>query len=452
MQVLFLPTEGLTVRQQTGSFTMYPVPMSVGRKPRGRRETPKPSAFRPWVQAEHRMFCWVSPEVIAKRAHLIHTYPEQALALGKTQWVMQQALERSTRQSYASGLLRWIEWSDANEVEEQHRLPADEVLLGCFVADAAGIIGESGIKNWFAGLAAWHRYHDVPWHGSSARMALILAGCKKLAPESSIREPRPPVTIPHLYAIHRQMDFCNTFDVACWAIACSAFHGLARLGEVTVPTKSAFRPDRHVQRGTRLRRENCSGIKSMSLHIPWTKTAQMRGAELILTYEDGPTCPYRAIERHLEINCNVPPDGHFFSYETATGWEPPIKRTIMDRFSQIWRDAGLEVPTGHSFRIGGTTFLLERGTDIQIVQKLGRWSSDSFYLYWRNLQSIIPQHIHDAALLKKVDSTMEVYFEETDPVLVSRWKDIQEARMRTAGSKGNTGIVARKTKRPKKIN
>jgi hypothetical protein len=188
----------------------------------------------------------------------------------------------------------------------------------------------------------------------------------------------------------------------------------------------------------------------MSLHIPWTKTAQMWGAELILTYEEGPTCLYRAIERHLEINCDVPPHGHFFGYETATGWEPPIKRKVMDCLSDIWRDAGLEVPTGHSFRIGGTTFLLERGTDIQIVQKLGWWSSDSFYLYWRNLQSIIPQHIHDAALLKKVDNSINTYFEETDPILVSRWKEIQEAWTRAAGSNGNTGIIARKSKRQKK--
>ena len=416
------------VYQQMGEFTIYPIPLSVGRKSRGGHGTLKPSPFRPWVQAEHRMFCWVSPQVITQRANLLLNYPERALALGKTQWVMQQALERSTRQSYASGLLRWIEWADTNDVDERQRLPADETLLGCFVADAAGVIGEASIKNWFSGLAAWHRYHDIPWHGSNARMNLILTGCRKLAPEASMKEPRPPVTIPHLYAIHRQMDFCNTYDVACWAIACSVFHSLARLGEVTVPTKSAFTANRHVMRNTRLRREEFNGIKSMALHIPWTKTAQMRGADLILTYEDGPTCPYRAIERHLEINCDVPPHGHFFGYETTDGWEPPIKRTLMDRFSRIWREAGLEVPSGHSFRIRGTTFLLECGTDIQIVQKLGRWSSDSFYLYWRNLQSIIPQHIHDAAVLKKVGSEMDSYFEDTDPVLVARWKEIQAAR------------------------
>ena len=154
-------------------------------------------------------------------------------------------------------------------------MPANEILLGCFVANAAGVISEAGIKNWFAGLAASHQYHDVPWHRSNACMTLILAGCRKLAPESSMKEPQLPVTVPHLYAIHCQMDFCNTYDVACWAIACSVFHGLARLGEVTVPTKSAFRMDWHVHQGTRLWREEHNGMKSISLHVPWTKTAQM---------------------------------------------------------------------------------------------------------------------------------------------------------------------------------
>jgi hypothetical protein len=111
----------------------------------------------------------------------------------------------------------------------------------------------------------------------------------------------------------------------------------------------------------------------------------MWGTELILTYEDGLTCPYHAIERHLEINCNVPPHGHFFAYKTATGWEPPVKQRIMDCFSSIWHSTSLEAPSSHSFCIRGTTLLLECGTDIQIIQKLGWWSSDAFYLYWRNL-------------------------------------------------------------------
>ena len=89
--------------------------------------------------------------------------------------------------------------------------------------------------------------------------------------------------------------------------------------------------------------------------------------------------------------------------------------------------------------------------DIQIVQKLGWWSSDSFYLYWRNLQSIIPQHIHNTALLKKVDNSMNTYFEEADPILVSRWMEIQEAWVCTAGGSHNVGITAKKMKKPRKI-
>ena len=220
------------------------------------------------------MFCWVSPQVITQCANLLLNYPDQALALGKTQWVMQQALERSTQQSYASGLLRWIEWADTNEVDEQHQLPTNKTLLRCFMADTAGIIGEAGIKNWFSGLAAWHRYHNIPWQGSNAQMNLILTGCWKLAPEVSMKEPCLPVMIPHLYAIHHQMDFCNTYNVACWAIACSVFHGLARLGEVMVPTKSAFTVNRHVLHSARLRREEVNGIKSMSQRAP---IKQLRG-------------------------------------------------------------------------------------------------------------------------------------------------------------------------------
>ena len=68
----------------------------------------------------------------------------------------------------------------------------------------------------------------------------------------------------------------------------------------------------------------------------------------------------------------------------------------MERCNEIWQQAGLTTLTGHSFRIGGTTFLLTHGVDPWIVMKQGRWSSKAFLLYWRNIEEILPLIIGDS--------------------------------------------------------
>ncbi|KAK0231382.1 hypothetical protein IW262DRAFT_1262014, partial [Armillaria fumosa] len=42
--------------------------------------------------------------------------------------------------------------------------------------------------------------------------------------------------------------------------------------------------------------------------------------------------------------------------------------------------------TGHCFHIGGTTHYLVNGINPDIVKVLGRWKSDVFQRYWRNLK------------------------------------------------------------------
>ncbi|KZV82866.1 hypothetical protein EXIGLDRAFT_598966, partial [Exidia glandulosa HHB12029] len=59
------------------------------------------------------------------------------------------------------------------------------------------------------------------------------------------------------------------------------------------------------------------------------------------------------------------------------------KAAFLGRLNEIWRAAGMQRITGHSFRIGGTTALLRAGVDPEVVKMAGRWRSDSFLRYWR---------------------------------------------------------------------
>ncbi|KAF9030724.1 hypothetical protein BDZ89DRAFT_949451 [Hymenopellis radicata] len=64
------------------------------------------------------------------------------------------------------------------------------------------------------------------------------------------------------------------------------------------------------------------------------------------------------------------------------------KRAFLLRCNEIWLKEGLSRLTGHSFRIGGTTYFLLKGKDPNVVKALGRWSSDAFLRYWRQLDQL----------------------------------------------------------------
>jgi len=64
----------------------------------------------------------------------------------------------------------------------------------------------------------------------------------------------------------------------------------------------------------------------------------------------------------------------------------------MNMCNEIWKKEDIQRITGHSFRIGGTTAYLMAGVDPDIVKKMGRWSSDAFLRYWRNVNGIFEAH------------------------------------------------------------
>ncbi|KAF9515432.1 hypothetical protein BS47DRAFT_1361008 [Hydnum rufescens UP504] len=281
-----------------------------------------------------------------------------------------------------------------NKVPEEKWLPIDKTHLACFIVDAAGSIGVSSFDNWLNGLQAWHGYHDVLWCRDDEFVQLTLKGARKLAPHLSTHDPRPPVLIAHLNAIYDIMDFQNSYDAACWAVVCTAFWGLARLGEITVTSLKPIDPTWNVQQKALLTWNEDFGIKSIMVWLPWTKTSQW-GANLILTYEEELSCPFRALQQHLSTNCDLLDEAPLFAFFLYWGNHP-----------SPWE-----------------------GTNPQMVQKLGCWSSDAFYLYWRNTQLIIPEHVHKAAA-ERIEAGMVGYFDEVSVEAWKWWQEIQWGQKR----------------------
>ncbi|KAJ3912030.1 hypothetical protein F5877DRAFT_72727, partial [Lentinula edodes] len=127
-------------------------------------------------------------------------------------------------------------------------------------------------------------------------------------------------------------------------------------------------------------------------------------------------CPSKALQRHQAKNADVPGDFSLFGYIDENG-KPHhmVKKVFLNFCFDIWNRAELKIVFGHSFRIGGAVWLLLAGVPPEIVAATGGWTSLAFLLYWRRLESIIPQHITKAyeksqwnTLCDKVDSFRKV--------------------------------------------
>lgn len=360
--------------------------------------------------------------------------------------------EKGTREGHGAGLIRYAEWCQICEIPEIDRFPVTSALVGGFIGWAAGQMGTSAARGWMAGLRAWHIFHEFPWIGDTdagaATIQTAMVAVGKLTPQASKQEPREPVTTAHLKALGENLDFESSFDIAVWAIACVAFWALGRLGELTVPSIAEWDVAKYPTVSTKMEwssreMENVEDVPYASFHIPWTKTTQNRGATLHITSEANElSCPYDALYGQMKANADhMPRDAHLFGFLTKDGgWEPMLKSSFMERCEDIWKKTKMTGPKGHSFRIGGTSHHLARGMDVQVLQKLGRWSSDAFFLYWRNTQAIISLHVASAAKRETMRTRVEAYLEEgADREVVEAWKDMEAQRIIARSHKPKRG-------------
>ncbi|KAI0824854.1 hypothetical protein BC628DRAFT_1321576 [Trametes gibbosa] len=349
------------------------------------------SSLRPFVLADERITRWSTPHSIQFQNHL-ETFLSPS-ASSQLFTVMAHALELRTRKNYGAGLLRFTQFCDSLSIPEEARMPAGDVLIAAFVAHHAGRVRFDTIAGWLSGLAVWHALNGARWVGGNI---LIYAkkGAKKLEPPPLAK--RPPVTLEHMHALFARLDLKNTFDAAVFAVACSAFWGCRRLGELVIPSRFGFEAEKYVGAGVDVGvRTLPSGVRYAVFHIPWTKTTKNDGADIILTANTDPTDPVTALMHHRSVNHALPDDAPMFAFETSEGpgWAPMTRDWFLNRCNTIWIGADLGVLTGHCFRIGGATELLLRGTHPDIVATQGGWKSKAFLEYWRKIEAILPLFI-----------------------------------------------------------
>ncbi|KAJ3745946.1 hypothetical protein EV360DRAFT_57390 [Lentinula raphanica] len=373
-------------------------------------------SFLPHVKAKDRLQAWSSPYSVLSRNNRIATYGLNIVTMGEKAKSM--GLADSTKSSYAAGLLRYHQFCDLEKVPHSLRMPASETLVIGFIGHYMGSVSGSTIRSWLSGLRAWHIQHGAPWALDSSQELKVARAGARIAGAHHRRPVRNPIALTHMIALVLNIDFNIPFHCAAWAVACMAFWGCRRLGELTIPKVDGLDPKLHALHSSSVNFVyNPDGsTKSVSFHIPWTKTTRERGATVTATGQSGSLkvlCPGQAMRRYIDINKNVPPSFSLFAYLDNTG-QPRnmVKSVFMSFCNSIWAKVGLDNVHGHSFRIGGAVELLLAGVSPEIVAATGGWTSLAFLLYWRRFEDIIPTHIskaYDTVQISRLQDTMKAY-------------------------------------------
>lgn len=266
------------------------------------------------------------------------------------------------------------------------RLPASEHLLCAFAASFAGTHVKGSVRNNLSAVRAWHVVQGTTWSGG-ARLGYVLNGVERLAPDG--RPPRPPITTHMLELLHEHLNPGSPEDVCALAAACTAFWSQSRLGELFSTSSSSFDPRRIPSRMHLSELSSATGTRT--LNYPYTKTKRYAGDRTTIVRQLGCTDPLASLDYHLAVN-TLPDHLPLFSYKTAFGHRCLTKKRFLFICNRVWQQHGVPRTTGHSFRIGGTTELLARGVNPSIVKVMGRWSSDAFLRYWRDLEEVVPIH------------------------------------------------------------
>lgn len=297
---------------------------------------------------------------------------------------LDKAWASSTVKTYSHSIRTFLEFCKKHHIPPEQTFPSSDYLVCAFIAAQLETVSQSTIKNYISGIRAWHIRNGYAFSRSD-RLNLLTRASRPLANKNP---PRPPVTIEMLLALANKLDLQKPFDICVFACAACAFWGLARLGELLPTTYNfshnppPFPTPLSITQGSQ---------DSLKVRLPWTKVKKWSGEDIYLTIQDNASDPVKALQKHLAIN-QFPETTILFSYKDVYGFSALLKYQFLARCNEIWSSCGLTRTSGHSFRIGGTSHLLLCGVHPDIIKKSGRWSSDSFLRYWRNLDTVIPKH------------------------------------------------------------
>ena len=264
--------------------------------------------------------------------------------------------------------------------------PVSENLLCSFATHLAdeGLSPQTG-KTYLAAVRNTQLSLGLPDPREGSSMPLlkrVQTGIRRISMlKGTTSRIRLPITIPILQQIRQRLILTNHPEqVVIWAIACTAFFGFFRLGELLVKSEAEFNPAIHLCWGD-LAIDNSANPSMVQIHLKTSKCDQFgRGADIVLGLTGTEVCPITAILAYIESRQDLP--GPLFLLSSK---KPVTKTWFTQQIRSVLSDIGLQQNqyAGHSFRIGAATTAALVGVPDSMIQTLGRWQSTAFLVYVR---------------------------------------------------------------------
>ena len=261
-----------------------------------------------------------------------------------------------------------------------------EHLLCCFAAHLA----EQGLapqtcSSYLAAVRSMQITLGLPDPRDSSSLPIlkrVQAGIRRARlNKANPPQVRLPITANVLDKIRSSLDqSSNPHKVLLWAIACMAFFGFFRLGELLLDTPGAFVPSASLAWGDVA--VDCQTTPTkVKIHLKKSKCDQFgTGADIILGRTLKPLCPVAAVVCYMVERGSKPGP---FSMD-AKG-KAVSKAWFVGEMRGILQSLGLPQHqyAGHSFRIGAAITAALAGVEDSTIQTLGRWHSAAFLQYIR---------------------------------------------------------------------
>ncbi|KAG1839801.1 hypothetical protein F4604DRAFT_1691071 [Suillus subluteus] len=133
-----------------------------------------------------------------------------------------------------------------------------------------------------------------------------------------------------LHAIKATLELSDPFDACIWAMASCAFFGMMHFGEVSVESRAAFNPTKHLTRKDVFLGTDLSGKSYAHLDLPSAKTAHPGEIQSVFFVAEGSLCPIAALH-NLASAVPALPDDPLFSWRDRTGEiRPMIKQRALE--------------------------------------------------------------------------------------------------------------------------
>ena len=166
-----------------------------------------------------------------------------------------------------------------------------------------------------------------------------------------------------------------------WAVACTAFFGFFRLGELLPESANAYKQETHLSWGD-VAVDCHDHPKMVQIHLKKSKCDQFgKGVDVVVGRTDQNLCPVSALMTYIDHRTSCP-GAFFLNSEHAI----VTKSWFIQEFRKLLEKAGFPPQdyAGHSFRIGAATTAAAVGVEDSMIKTLGRWQSAAFLQYIRS--------------------------------------------------------------------